>query len=155
MPIFKRSDPSHHDGAAGDATPSRILAEREILDRIEEEIFRAARYSRPLVVLCARAQLLTNEALSAAEINGAAETVGAQLRFSDRVGTLADGSVVAVLPETTMAVARVIAHRIAADLTLRSSGSASRKWSVGASTYPDDGADPPAIVMAAMTRASA
>jgi hypothetical protein len=155
MPIFKRRDPSHDDSTPGDATPSRILAEREILDRIEEEIFRAARYGRPLVVLCARAQLLTNETLSAREAAAAAEVVGAQLRFSDRVGTLADGSVVAVLPETTMAVARAIAHRIAADLTTRSTATFARKWSVGASTYPDDGEDPPAIVMAAMTRASA
>jgi hypothetical protein len=54
-----------------------------------------------------------------------------------------------------MAVARAIAHRIAADLTTRSTATFARKWSVGASTYPDDGEGPPAIVMAAMTRASA
>lgn len=152
MPLFKRHGGDGDSKEPGDAA-SRILDEREIFERIEEELFRAERYGRPLVILCARPQLLPNEAIRPEEAAVAIEAVSAQLRFSDRVGTLLDGTIVAVLPETPVEVARVIAQRIAVDLTLRSAGVSQRKWLVGASSFPDDGNDPPSIVIAAMQRA--
>lgn len=154
MPLFKRRDQSEPDRRDDAPPPGRILDEREILDRIEEELFRAARYARPLVVLCARPQVLGDESLPGDEVRSAAALVEAALRFSDRVGVLADGSIVAVLPETPIDVARVVAHRIGADLTARSASTTMRKWLVGTSTYPDDGEDPPAVVTAALARAA-
>ena len=149
MPLFKRH--GSDDQSTGDA--SRVLSERAILDRIEEEIFRADRYGRPLVILCALPQRVPSEALPPKEMASATDAVIAQLRFSDRVGTLSDGTIVAVLPETSADVARAVAHRIATDLAIRSAGTNFRKWFVGTSTFPDDGGDPPAIVTAAIQRA--
>lgn len=153
MPLFKRRGP---EGEPGDEPPQgapRILNLQEIFDRLEEEIFRADRYARPLVVLCIVPQRLAGDAPEPREIASAADFVSTALRFSDRVGVLADGTIVAVLPETQPEVARVIAHRIAADLTVRSAAGTRRNWLAGTSTFPDDGADPPALVQAALDHA--
>jgi len=129
------------------------LEEQDILDRLEEEIFRADRYGRPLVVLCVVAQRVPGEALRPGETAFAVEAVSAQLRFSDRVGTLDDGTLVAMLPETDPAVARVIAHRVAADLAVCSVGANRRNWLTGTSMFPEDGADSLAMVQAVIDRA--
>ena len=152
MPLFKRRD-SGDDAHESGEDSARVLSERDILDRIEEEIFRAGRYDRPLVVLCVLRQRLGDELSTPAEMRHAVEAVSAQLRFSDRVGVLADGTIVAVLPETAGDMVRPVAHRVAADLSLRAGATGSRKWLTGTATFPEDGADPPAIVTAAMQRA--
>jgi hypothetical protein len=153
MPLFKRRG---REGGQGEESPQsvpRILNLQEIFDRLEEEIFRADRYARPLVVLCLAPQRIAGEAPQPGEIASAADFVSTALRFSDRVGVLTDGTIVAVLPETRPDVARVIAHRIAADLAVRSPAGTRRNWLAGTSTFPDDGADPPAMVQAALGRA--
>jgi GGDEF domain-containing protein len=154
MPLFKKRRNDDDDTPAdAPGAADRLLDQTEILDRLEEEIFRADRYGRSLVVLCALPQLTTGEALGAAGIATAWEALSAQLRFSDRVGILNDGAFVAVLPETDAQSARVIAHRLAADLTVRSTGANRRNWLVGIGEWPVDGSDPPALVEAAMSRA--
>lgn len=153
MPLFKRHE---REGEPGDEPPrsaSRILNLQEIFDRLEEEIFRADRYARALVVLCIVPQRIAGEAPQPDEIGSAADFVSTTLRFSDRVGVLTDGTIVAVLPETQPEVARVIAQRMAADLGVRSPTGSRRNWLAGTSTFPDDGADPPAMVQAALDRA--
>lgn len=153
MPLFKRRG---QEGKPGDEPPQgapRILNLQEIFDRLEEEIFRADRYARPLVVLCIVPQRIVGEAPQPGEIASAADFVSTTLRFSDRVGVLTDGTIVAVLPETQLEVARVVAQRIAADLAVRSSAGTRRNWLAGTSTFPEDGADPPAMVQAALDRA--
>jgi hypothetical protein len=153
MPLFKRRDPAGRPEDELSPPATRVLGQQDILDRIEEEMFRAERYGRPLAVLCALPQRLPNEAPERQEMLRAADAVTAQLRFSDRVGTLEDGTLVAVLPETPADVARVISHRIVADLAIRGAGASHVKWFVGVSTYPDDGSDPPSMVVAALKRA--
>jgi hypothetical protein len=153
MPLFKRRG---REGEPGDEPPQgapRIFNLQEIFDRLEEEIFRADRYARPLVVLCIVPQGVVGEVPQPGEIAAAADFVSTTLRFSDRVGVLTDGTIVAVLPETRPDVARVIAHRLAADLAVRSPAGTRRNWLAGTSTFPDDGADPPAMVQAALDRA--
>jgi len=152
MPLFKRRGRDEQDGGGQPPGAARILNLQGILDRIEEEIFRAERYGRPLVVLCFVPQRLA-DVPDKREIASAADFVSNELRFSDRVAVLTDGTIVAVLPETQPAVARVVAHRIAADLVVRSAGDTHRNWLAGASTFPDDGANPPALVQAAIDRA--
>ena len=83
-----------------------ILNLQAIFDRLEEEIFRAERYSRPLAVLCIVPQRVVGEVPQPGEIASAADFVGSKLRFSDRVGVLTDGSILAILPETPLEVAR-------------------------------------------------
>jgi hypothetical protein len=151
MPLFKRRGHEHQvDEPAG---TSRVLTQREILDRLEEEIFLAERYGRSLAVLCVLPQLLPAEALDPVELATAADAVNARLRFSDRVGVLDEGTLVLVLPETSGDVARVIGQRIASDLGIRSAAAGHRKWLAGTGTFPEDGADPPTIVVAALQRA--
>ena len=151
MPLFRKR--GNGEDEERDSSRDRFLNQQDILDRLEEEIFRADRFGRALVILCVVPQLVPGESPAAGEIAFARDVVAAQLRFSDRVGTLEDGTLVAVLPETEATSARVVAHRIAADLTVRSTGANRRNWLVGASTFPDDGSDPPAMVAAAMGRA--
>jgi hypothetical protein len=153
MPLFKRRGRDEQPGDGSPPAAARILNLQEIFDRLEEEIFRAGRYGRPLVVLCVVPQRMTGAVPDPQEIAAAAEFVSSELRFSDRVGVLTDGAVVAVLPETQPDVARVIAHRLAADLAVRSAGSTRRNWLAGTSTFPEDGADPPAMVQAAIDHA--
>lgn len=153
MPLFKRRGRDEQPSDGPPPAAARILNLQEIFDRLEEEIFRAERYGRPLVVLCVLPQRTAGETLNPREITAAAEFVSSELRFSDRVGVLTDGAVVAVLPETQPEVARVVAHRLAADLAIRSAGGTRRNWLAGTSAFPDDGADPPAMVQAAIDRA--
>lgn len=154
MPPFKRRGKGDD---AQDPEPSfpaaRILSQQDILDRLEEEIVRAGRYSRALVVLCVVPQRPAGEALRPGETEFAAEAVSAHLRLSDRVGTLNDGMLIATLPETDIAVVRVIEQRVAADLAVRTAGGNRRNWRTGTSVFPEDGADPPALVQAAIDRA--
>ena len=152
MPLFKRLGQNEEpDGPPPGGSP-RVLNLQAIFDRLEEEIFRAERYARPLVCLCIVPQSLPG-APTQAELGSAAEFVSKELRFSDRVGVLTDGTIVAVLPETQPAVARVVGDRIAGDLVMRSTGTTHRNWHAGTSAFPDDGADPPSLVQAAIDRA--
>ena len=66
------------------------------------------------------------------------------------IGELRTGSLIAILPETDWTDARVVAQRIANDLTVRSSAVTTRKWKAGVSGFPDHGADPPTMVQHAM-----
>ncbi len=155
MPLFKRRTDDGEPGAPADApSRSRVLSEPDILDRLEEEIVRATRYDRPLVVVCAVPQLLPNQSLGHEEIATAAEAIGVRLRFCDQIGALRDGTLVALLPETDAASARVVAHRLAADLVVRSAGQERRNWRAGVAQVPEDGADPPTVVRAAIARAT-
>ena len=151
--MFKRRGQNEEPDGAPPGGTARVLNLQDIFDRLEEEIFRAERYARPLVCLCIVPQSLPTGAPTQAEIASAAEFVITELRFSDRVGVLTDGIIVAVLPETQPAVARVVGHRIAGDLVTRSTGSTHRNWLAGTSAFPDDGADPPSLVQAAIDRA--
>ena len=130
MPLFKRRGRDEQPGDDSPPAVARILNLQEIFDRLEEEIFRAERYARPLVVLCIVPQRL-GEAPDAREIAAAAAFVSSTLRFSDRVGVLTDGTIMALLPETQPEVAGVVAHRIAADLVVRSAAGTQRNWLAG------------------------
>jgi hypothetical protein len=64
-------------------------------------------------------QLLPGERLAPAEHAVAERVLSSQLRGSDRVCTDADGSFVIVLANCSGDNARVVAHRIGAEVTLR------------------------------------
>ena len=71
----------------------------------------------------------------------------------DRVGALDTGALVAVLPETDFAGARVAAHRLSTDLAIRSAGTQVRNWLSGVAEFPADGEDASALIDSAMARA--
>lgn len=152
MPLFKRRE---EDAKAGDGSPkalARILSIEDIFDRLEEEIVRVQRYGGALSVFAITPQRLAN-ALDEREGASASEFVRTQLRFNDLVSVMTDGTVVAILPETEFDGARVVAHRIASDLTVRSTAERHRKWLSGVSAFPTDGEDPPALMQSAIDRA--
>lgn len=152
MPLFKRRGQNEEPDGAPPGDSARVLDLQDIFDRLEEEIFRAERYGRPLVCLCIVPQPPPGAPMQT-ELASAADFVSKELRFSDRVGVLTDGTIVAILPETQPAVARVVGDRIAGDLVMRSTGTTHRNWHAGTSAFPGDGADPPSLVQAAIDRA--
>ncbi len=131
------------------------MSEHDIFNRLEEEIARAERYGRYLSIICLLPQRLVVETPRPEEIDLAAEAVRDHLRFSDQIGRLGDGTIVVILPETQGDTARVTAHRMVADLAVRSRapGWGHAKWLAGVSTVPDDGRDPPTLVTTALHRA--
>ena len=152
MPLFKR-DAQKESGEQHSLASMRVLNQEGIFDRLEEEIFRAERYGRALMVLCVLPQRLPGEDPQPKETTLAADALSGRLRFSDRVGMLDDGTLVVLLPETSGDAARVVAHKIVADLAIRGSGLGHAKWLVGTSTFPEDGTDPSSMVVAAFQRA--
>ncbi len=149
MPLFKRRDDQPPEATEETPAWGRALCEQEIRAELGVEVWRAGRYGRPLSVLCVVQQLLVGEALVAGEIEAVAAAVRPQLRLSDRLGTLADGRLVAVLPETEGAGARVLAQRVAMDLAIRSAGAHRRNWLGGSSTFPEEGTDEATLIEAA------
>lgn len=149
MPLFKRREEQPPEATAAPPAWERSLCEEEIRAELGVEVWRAGRYGRPLSVLCVVPQLLVGEALVAGELEAVAAAVRRQLRLSDRLGTLADGRLVAVLPETDGAGARVLAQRVAMDLAVRSAGLHRRNWLGGSSTCPEDGTDKATLIEAA------
>ncbi len=155
MPLFKRREQAEHNEvpAAPAASTRRILSEPEIREHLDEEAGRARRYGRPLIVLCLVPQKLPGEVLRPGELESVADIVRTHLRQSDRVGALDTGVLVAVLPETDFAGARVAAHRLSADLAIRSTGTQARNWLPGVAEFPADGEDASALIDSAMARA--
>src|SRR5256885_4657981 len=92
-------------------TPAIDSGEDRIVKIIEYELDRAGRYGRPLSLIRAIVHLLPSESISMPEKENALAAVTSQLRNADLVGTLPDGSVIGVLPETTGEAAQVTARR--------------------------------------------
>jgi hypothetical protein len=150
MRLFKRRRNETVRGGKAPSIVTVLLRQHEILDAIADEIGRAHRNNCSVTVLCVVPQALRSKALQPMETALAADVVSAQLRFSDRMGSLSDGTLVIVLPEAPRDDAHVIASRIAAQLAMRGSGA---RWRVGTSAFPDDGVEPSTMVAAALQRA--
>lgn len=104
-------------------------------------------------MLCLIPQKLPGEVLRPSELESVADIVRTHLRQSDRVGALDTGALVAVLPETDFAGARVAAHRLSADLAIRSAGTHARNWLPGVADFPADGEDASALIDSAVAKA--
>ena len=111
--------------------------------RLAEEIARADRYQHSLVVvLLEPANLLadpTDEAYARA-----AKAMRQSLRFSDFAGQFDEERFLALLPETDRAGAQAIGHRLLADL--RSASDPPVRWWGVFVSYPEDGANPDALI---------
>lgn len=155
MPLFKRREHTedNEEPAAQAASSRRILSEPEIREHLDEEAGRARRYGRPLIVLCLVPQKLPGEVLQPGELESVADIVRTHLRQSDRVGALDTGALVAVLPETDSVGARVVAHRLSADLAIRSAGTHQRNWLPGVAESPAEGEDTSSLIDSAVAKA--
>lgn len=111
--------------------------------RLAEEIARADRYQHSLVVvLMEPANLLagaTDEAYARA-----AKALRRSLRGSDFAGQFDEERFLALLPETDREGARIVGHRLLADL--RASSDPPVRWRGALVTYPEDGADPDSLI---------
>ena len=106
--------------------------------RLGEEIARAERYQRSLVVMLLEPANLLAEPAEEAYAR-AAKALRQSLRFSDFAGQFDEERFLALLPETDREGARVVGHRLLADL--RSSSEPTIRWRGVLVTYPEDGAD--------------
>jgi GGDEF domain-containing protein len=111
--------------------------------RLAEEIARAGRYQHSLVVvLLEPANLLadpTEEAYARA-----AKALRQSLRLSDFAGQFDEERFLVLLSETDRAGAQVIGQRLLADL--RSASDPPVRWRGVLVSYPEDGANPDALI---------
>ncbi len=131
----------------------RLLVEAAVLRALDYELTRATRYGRPFAVLRIVAHLLPSELPGADEIQSVGACISGQLRDVDRMGTLDDGSFVALLPETDEPAANVAAGRISSELTLRSGAVYQRNWLVGAAELWPECESADALLVAALANA--
>jgi len=134
MPFLRKTAGKHDEPRAGEgpAAPyGPVLQEGAVRRVLGDELARVHRYGRPLSVLRILGYLLPHEKLHPAEHALVRETLAAQLRNTDHVGVMSDGSYLAVLPETPEPAAEAVAQRVAAELSLRSASLNKRTWLVG------------------------
>ncbi len=117
------------------------------------QVERATSGGSSFCVLYIAPQALPGERIIAAEAGIVSGLIIGQLRDDDRAGTVADDAYLVVLPNTRHDQARVVAHRLATEFTVRSSHVNRRNWRVGIAVFPDDGMDPATLTDTAVTRA--
>lgn len=133
MPLFRRPSPdSRHDVAIRRPTTSASVS--SILAHLDEELWRARRYQRPLSVVTATPLLLQGERIGAKLADSVLEAARAALRRSDGVTMVEGPLLVAVLPETDELEAQSAAFRLRTDLSLPGLASRQVKWHTAAVT---------------------
>ncbi len=135
----------------GGIDPARWMFDREWLSqRLEEEVARAKRYSRPFALLLFRFQnldRLTEEAGSQQTgvfLRRVAAVIRGLIRTPDIMAGYGEASIALLLPETERIPAIATQGRIAARVRqLRPTGGAETDWTpdlrLGAAAHPDDG----------------
>ena len=135
MKLLRKSEHAENAPQAG-ATGRDMLLEWGIYVewyagmRLDEEITRALRYSRPLSVLVARPKLLRGEHIRREALEGAVASAKELSRSTDLVGWFGPDQLVFILPETEPADARVAAIRWRSDLWRRSQHFGGQQWEV-------------------------
>lgn len=109
-----------------------LLARWYVLYRLEGELARARRYSRPLSVLIGEPVLLPGERVTAGESDAGATAAQAAARSTDLVGWLDEDRYIIVMPETVESDAEVAVFRWRNQMWLRSRHLGGRKWRIAA-----------------------
>lgn len=136
MPLFKKGNAAperEHDNA-----PSDALAQADLARHLDDEVWRAARYGRPLVLVCLAPRMLAGERLTQSERQMAIDALRACLRRSDVVGEAGEGVFVAVLPETDDAAGASVAFRLRSELSLRSAGRRQVNWHMSSTVRTEE-----------------
>ena len=135
MPLFRKGVAApEHEGVA----PAETLAREGLMRHLDDEVWRSARYGRPLVLVCLAPRMLAGERLTAAERAMAIDALRASLRRSDIVGEAGDSVFVAVLPETYDEQGAAVAFRLRSELSLRSAGTRQLNWHMSAVSRTDE-----------------
>jgi hypothetical protein len=127
MPLFKKQPATKQEPAPGVAPPA--VADN-LLQALDDEIWRARRYERPLSVIVLTPRLLPAERLSPVEAAFAIKTVREVLRRSDNIDWVDGAYVVGILPETDSDRARAAAYRARTELERRAAGDRRITWRV-------------------------
>lgn len=134
MPLFRK-------GAAAPGrepvAPSETLTRDVLMRHLDDEVWRSARYGRPLVLVCLAPRMLAGERLTNSERTMAIDALRASLRRSDVVGEAGDSVFVAVLPETFEEAGAAVAFRLRSELSLRSAGTRQLNWHMSATSRSD------------------
>lgn len=139
MPLFKKDAQERGPGDPAQAPGLDVLAGPEIRERLATELWRASRFGRPVSLLTATPGLLAGERIWREEVQFAEAAIARLLRRSDSVGRLGEAGFLIVLPETDLDAAVAVAHRLQAELGLRSGAINRRDWRVGSASYPMHG----------------
>lgn len=108
----------HQDGSRPPNQTGKQLLDRVLLDRLEEEINRAARHGTALscllLALDARREMerVHGRRLMAELRSYASTALTREFRRFDRVGHLDDGALLALLPGADAAAAEIVARRV-------------------------------------------
>jgi len=138
MPLFKK-DAASHSSRAPSVTREAVDASRAgFLHALDEEIWRARRYGRPLSIFIAGPRLLPAERLSSGEVEFASRTVGDVLRRSDASVWLQESFIAGILPETNADQARAAAYRLRGELERRTVSARRRNWRVATVPLGDE-----------------
>lgn len=134
MPLFRRQQSSPDSGPRPIPGPKDSAALSEILAELEEELWRARRYERPLSVATAAPVLLKGERLGEKLASSVLETAKHALRRSDGVRIVDGPLLIAILPETDAQEGHAAAYRLGSALTLPGIASRQVKWRASSTT---------------------
>jgi len=132
MPLFRRESPDSNNTTI--RSPKASAAVDEILAHLDEELWRARRYERPLSVATATPVLLKGERLGDKLTASVLEAARTALRRTDGVRMVEGPLLIAVLPETGELEAQSAAFRLKTELTLPGLASRQVKWHTAAVT---------------------
>ncbi len=135
MPLFRKGAGAPERERDAPAAP---LAREAVMRHLDDEVWRSARYGRPLVLVCLAPRMLTGERLTDGERCMAIDALRASLRRSDIVGEAGDSVFVAVLPETYDEQGSAVAFRLRSELSLRSAGTRQLNWHMSATSRTNE-----------------
>lgn len=139
MPLFRRGRSTSEAERPGAArAPEASLALQSILARLDDELWRARRYTRPLSVITAVPVLLTGERVEDELIASVVNVARRTLRRSDGVVLVEGPLLIAVMPETGRDEAQAAAYRLGAALRLPGLASRQLKWRTASATLTDE-----------------
>ncbi len=129
MPLFKR-EPAPPSPSASAPGAVHFAVPASMLQALDDEIWRARRYDRPLSVIVITPRLLAGERISRVESEFAVKTVREVLRRSDNLEWVEGAYIVGFLPETNGDEARAAAYRLRTEMERRSASNRRINWRV-------------------------
>jgi hypothetical protein len=139
MPLFRRGrSTSEAERPRAPHAGKDSPALQAILARLDDELWRARRYARPLSAITAVPELLRGEHVEDELMAAVLETARRTLRRSDGVELVEGPLLIAVMPETGRDEAQAAAYRLGAALQLPGLASRQLKWRTSSATLTDE-----------------
>jgi len=139
--LFKRVVPQSTPPPAAGVEVLRdgdLHARWYIMYRLEEELERARRHSRPLTVMIAAPTLLPGERATPEELEAASSAARSAARAFDLIGWVSQYRFLIVLPETMSRDAQIVMSRWRDKMWLRTRVLGGREWVLTAVEHPEE-----------------